>query len=466
MTSVGGEAQELSWIPAAPRVMIWPMPSKRSYGTGELYEKHGAYYGGWRSSDGRKLNRRIGLVRAPGSADGLTRAKAERSFRKMQEAEELQPSRRRDAQAVTVGSAAMSLQRAKALEGARRSYLENLDSMRRVHLDPGVGSLALEQVSTAHDEALASTMLAAGRSPKTVRNVLTFTTRCSSTRSRTAGATRTRSATRRARNAAAPATRAPTCSCSPSPNWTRRCASSLTRSSSASLRPPGPDARARLHRHRQTCSGQRCACLILAAAITGLRQSELLGLRWRDVDWHAQRIRVRNAFVRGEHSAEGKSDLSTRRSVPLASRLARELDRWSTRTVFNAAEDLVFAHPHTGRPIDRSKVTRRFQDACRTAGVHVITFHNLRHTFATRLAAHGEPLRTIQEYLGHADAKTTQIYAHYAPSAREVERVDAALATGSATDANRCSGSNLGSNLSETEDNRTTANPADSGGSG
>ena len=53
--------------------------------------------------------------------------------------------------------------------------------------------------------------------------------------------------------------------------------------------------------------------VILAAAMSGLRQSELLGLRWRDVDWGAQRIRVRNAFVRGEHSSEGKSDLSTTR---------------------------------------------------------------------------------------------------------------------------------------------------------
>jgi site-specific recombinase XerC len=127
----------------------------------------------------------------------------------------------------------------------------------------------------------------------------------------------------------------------------------------------------------------------------------------------------------------------------MASRLARELDRWSTRTVFNGDEDLVFAHPHTGRPVDRSKVTRRFQDACRLAGVRVITFHNLRHTFATRLAAHGEPLRTIQEYLGHADAKTTQIYAHYAPPAWEVARVDAAFGEASGGKANIRSGSNL-----------------------
>jgi hypothetical protein len=45
---------------------------------------------------------------------------------------------------------------------------------------------------------------------------------------------------------------------------------------------------------------------------------------------------VRNTFVRGEHSSDGKSELSTRRSVPMADRLARELDRWSRRTVSSA----------------------------------------------------------------------------------------------------------------------------------
>jgi integrase len=60
--------------------------------------------------------------------------------------------------------------------------------------------------------------------------------------------------------------------------------------------------------------------------------------------------------------------------------------------------------------------------------VRAVRFHDLRHTFATRLAASGQPMRTIQEFLGHADSKTTQIYAHYAPSAREVEMVNAAFA--------------------------------------
>ena len=140
----------------------------------------------------------------------------------------------------------------------------------------------------------------------------------------------------------------------------------------------------------------------------------------------------------------------------MATRLAAELDRWSRRTLYNSEVDLDFAHPHTGRPIDRSKVTRGFQEACRSAGVRVIKFHDLRHTFATRLAAHGEPLRAIQEYLVHADAKTTQIYAHYAPSAHEVERVDAAFASSAEPQGSERSRSNSGSNLSETERNPKT----------
>jgi integrase len=193
--------------------------------------------------------------------------------------------------------------------------------------------------------------------------------------------------------------------------------------------------------------------LILLAALTGLRQSELLGLRWRDIDWVAQRIRVRNTFVRGEHSADGKSDLSARRSVPMADRAARALEAWSRRTVDRADDDLVFAHPLTGRPLDRSKVTKRFKAACREAGVRPVRFHDLRHTFGTRLAASGESMRTIQEFLGHADSKTTQIYTHYAPSEREVEMVNRAFAPSA-------SWNNPWNKSSETERNSEHQSPA------
>ena len=104
-----------------------------------------------------------------------------------------------------------------------------------------------------------------------------------------------------------------------------------------------------------------------------------------------------------------------------------ELDRWSQRSLYRGEDDLVFAHPQTGTPLDRTSSPGASRRPARTLGF-VVPFHDLRHTFATRLAASGTPLRTIQEFLGHADSKTTQIYAHYAPSEREVQLVDVAFA--------------------------------------
>ncbi|MEA2445428.1 MAG: hypothetical protein QOJ12_2720 [Thermoleophilales bacterium] len=111
----------------------------------------------------------------------------------------------------------------------------------------------------------------------------------------------------------------------------------------------------------------------------------------------------------------------------MADRVLAELDAWSKRSLYTADDDLVFAHPQLGTPLDGGKVTKKFPDACRAAEVQVVRFHDLRHTFATRLASAGVPLRAIQEFLGHADAKTTQIYAHYAPNEQEVDIVNDAF---------------------------------------
>lgn len=73
------------------------------------------------------------------------------------------------------------------------------------------------------------------------------------------------------------------------------------------------------------------------------------------------------------------------------------------------------ADPETGAPFDASKMRKRFKVALKAAGVRSIRFHDLRHTFGTKMAAAGAPLRTIQEWMGHRDYKTTEIYADYAP---------------------------------------------------
>jgi integrase len=82
----------------------------------------------------------------------------------------------------------------------------------------------------------------------------------------------------------------------------------------------------------------------------------------------------------------------------------------------------------SGSNYERSKLVRRFRQALERAEVRTITFHELRHTFGTRMAAAGVPLRTLQQWMGHADSKTTQVYAHYQPSEAEVEAVDRAFA--------------------------------------
>jgi integrase len=160
--------------------------------------------------------------------------------------------------------------------------------------------------------------------------------------------------------------------------------------------------------------------------MTGLRQGELLGLRWRDVDFAARKVRVVSPFVRGEFG-DPKSEGSGR-SVPMAERVAVALAGLREQSAYSADGDLVFCHPESGHPLDRSKLIRRFKAALARAEVHPITFHELRHTFGTRMAAAGTPLRTLQHWMGHADAKTTQVYAHCQPAEQEADAVDRAFA--------------------------------------
>jgi integrase len=71
---------------------------------------------------------------------------------------------------------------------------------------------------------------------------------------------------------------------------------------------------------------------------------------------------------------------------------------------------------------------KAFQRALAAAGVRRVRFHDLRHTFGTRMAGSGRvPMRTLQEWMGHRDFKTTLIYADYQPNAAEVDVVNAAF---------------------------------------
>jgi integrase len=401
-------------------------PARRPRGTGRLYAKYGAWYGRWRTSDGRRLNRRLGDVRSVGEADGLTRSEAERKFRQAQDAEERNPTPVADRRR-TVDDALEALRDRKALEGVGRSRLSTCESHQRLHIGPTLGQKLLSQVTRQDVEALGRRLLDNGLSPKTVRDILQLQSAAfeHAIDLDWISENPTRRAARPKRQASAVSADIQFLTLEELAAVLRAFPEDVVvrepkpfRAGRGGPSPPPPD----------DVLGPVLRMIVLTAAITGLRQSELTGLRWRDVDWGAQRIRVRRPLVRGGVASDGKTDLSTRRSVPMADWLVAELDTWSQRTRFTGELDLVFAHPVLGLPLDGSKVSKRFKQACRDAGVRVVRFHDLRHTFATRLASTGQPIRAIQDFLGHADIKTTQIYAHYAPSAREVEMVNDAFA--------------------------------------
>ena len=161
--------------------------------------------------------------------------------------------------------------------------------------------------------------------------------------------------------------------------------------------------------------------------MTGLRQGELIALRWSDVDWTAQRVRVRRSHVLGEFDTP-KSRRSVR-IVPLSARVARELDLWQQTTRWSSDDAVVFAEPASGEVLRRGALMRRYRRALKAAKLEPShRFHDLRHTFGTAMAAAGVPMRTLQEWMGHRDLQTTLIYADYVPNAGEVEMVDRAFA--------------------------------------
>jgi integrase len=150
--------------------------------------------------------------------------------------------------------------------------------------------------------------------------------------------------------------------------------------------------------------------IFLTAAFTGLRQGELIALRWRDVDFQGSLLRVRASYAAGVLTTPKSGRV---RSVPLAPEVADTLTKLLRRKLFTGAGDLVFPG-EAGGFLDGSGVRRRFKAALRRAGLRSLRFHDLRHTFGTRMIAKAD-IRRVQEWMGHADIQTTMRYLHYAP---------------------------------------------------
>lgn len=153
--------------------------------------------------------------------------------------------------------------------------------------------------------------------------------------------------------------------------------------------------------------------LVRVAAYAGLRQGELMALRWRDVDFAGSAITAARAFGAGLETSTKSGRV---RRVPLPDQAAAALDRLSRRGDFTGCDELVFCNVF-GRSLDDSALRRRFQRARDAAGLRPLRFHDLRHTYGSLLAAAGVDLVAIQAAMGHAALITTGRYLHARPAA-------------------------------------------------
>jgi integrase len=177
----------------------------------------------------------------------------------------------------------------------------------------------------------------------------------------------------------------------------------------------------------RAASSEADAAIFLTAAFTGLRRGELLGLRWRDVDFAGSTIRVRASYAAGTLTTPKSGKV---RAVPMAPDVASALAKLGDRGRYTGDDDFVFSG-EAGLPLDGDALSSRYRDALARAGLRPLRFHDLRHTFGTRMIAKAD-IRRVQEWMGHAEIQTTMKYLHYAPREEDAELVAEAFGASTA----------------------------------
>jgi integrase len=156
----------------------------------------------------------------------------------------------------------------------------------------------------------------------------------------------------------------------------------------------------------------RFRTLLATAALSGLRQGELLGLHWRDVDFDNQLIHVRTALNRKRRDVPPKTERAVR-DVILMPALGEALRRHKAESVFHRPDDYVFT-TRSGAPAHAAHLgLQALKPALERAGIQPIRWHDLRHTFASLLIAGGANITFVSRQLGHTSSQVTLgIYAH------------------------------------------------------
>ena len=264
------------------------------------------------------------------------------------------------------------------------STLVEYRSSVRAHLVPAFGSLRLEDVTTEHVEAWKATLRVSNRTKVKLLTVLNGVF------------VRARRAYKLGHNPVADVEK---------PRQRRSLAIEVFSPEEvmALVRAAGPE---------------QDGAIFLTAAFTGLRRGELIALHWRDVDFAGQAVRVRASFAGGQLTTPKSGKV---RSVPMAPDVAKALARLAERGEWTGDDDLVF--PGVGGSfLDGRALSRRYAAATKRAELRPLRFHDLRHTFGTRMIGKAD-IRRVQEWMGHADVQTTMKYLHYVPREQDAQLV-------------------------------------------
>ena len=285
------------------------------------------------------------------------------------------------------------------------------EQMTRLYIEPSIGHLSLKEITPQHVQTLLNKMAKKGLSPSTIHHVKTTLTVALNT----------------------------------AVKWSLLRQNAATRANAPKIERKDPvflslpEAKALL----VATSEHYLSRLIELALLTGPRIGEATGLRWEDVNFDLGVIQIRTQLQRvdGTLILRGLKSNSSRRTLALSANAIECLKGqranqllWQTHQVegqpFNKL-GLCFTGMD-GRPLDPRTVDNNLKKFAKKAGVEKqISFHKLRHTVATHLAASGIPLSVLKEQLGHSQISlTVNTYSHAVPTAlrQAADRLDDLLA--------------------------------------
>jgi integrase len=176
--------------------------------------------------------------------------------------------------------------------------------------------------------------------------------------------------------------------------------------------------------------GDRFYTLYFLAIHTGMRLSELIGLKWEDVNWSLSTIQVKRQVLHMKGGSYTFAEVKSRsgiRTIILGKQALQLLNTHKREQQFikefareNWTElDLIFPS-QVGTPVTGSNIRRAMRKLLKASGLPKIRFHDLRHTAASLMLNHGIPVLIVSKRLGHSKPSITiDVYGHLIPSQQE-----------------------------------------------